>query len=66
MGPLALAIRKYADVHAGRIIFPEAAGELDFLMDKIVMPDETSDEPHHDDVRWGRHGDSGIGAVVSG
>jgi len=29
---------------------------LDFLMDGIVMPDETSDEPHHNDVRWRGHG----------
>ncbi len=46
-----LVVLEYFDLHAGRVIFSQMVGELDFLMNSIVMVDESADESDHDDGR---------------
>ena len=44
-------VLKYLHLDAERVIFSQMVGELDFLMNRVVVPDESADESDHDERR---------------
>jgi len=62
VGFATLAIFKYLHLHADRVLVPQVSGQLNFLMNRVVAPDESPDETDYDDSRRGQ-GCAVFGAV---